>query len=337
MAIMIDMFKKKGDYMLKTRELTEASMLSALFVVLSLIAITTGIAYSLYLDILVPIIIGLIYFRCGLKYTILSAITSLLIIVLGLGDVVSGIWMSQGILLGILCGIFLKRDSLLLDDLVLSSLLGCILMIFVDVYFSALTGYSFIAEFEGYSVALSNRFIDPKVILYIFTASIPVGTVIFVYFGTLILGYKLNLLNSFSKNKFLLLKNLKTYRDYLCCSKKIIYFSVIYIGILEVLNMVNINGGGPYIRAAAISIEYLLFYTIISDSTSFIGKFIYIKTKSLKAFRLFGIVTLILLVLYFRITTLFLVIFNGVINFYLHFREKQEILIKRLIASENII
>ena len=85
--------------MFKTKDMVEAAMLSALFVVLSVIAIGTGIGYSLYLDIMVPLIISLIYLKCGFKYTALSAITSLTIIILVIGDIGAGIWMSQSMIL----------------------------------------------------------------------------------------------------------------------------------------------------------------------------------------------------------------------------------------------
>ena len=41
---------------MNARKLTEAAMLSALFVVTSMMAIYTGIAYTLYLDMIVPYI-----------------------------------------------------------------------------------------------------------------------------------------------------------------------------------------------------------------------------------------------------------------------------------------
>lgn len=94
---------------LKTRKLTEAAMLSALFVVVSIVAISTGIMYSIYLDMIVPIFISILYLRIGFKYTALSSITSLLIVALTIGDVPSAIWMSQGIILGLICGFFISK------------------------------------------------------------------------------------------------------------------------------------------------------------------------------------------------------------------------------------
>ena len=92
-------------------------MLSALFVVSSMVAIYTGIAYTLYLDMIVPLFICLIFMRLDFKYTLLSSITSLLIVTLAVGDVASAIWMSQGIIMGLICGYFIRRKGTIFDDL----------------------------------------------------------------------------------------------------------------------------------------------------------------------------------------------------------------------------
>ncbi|MCI9303467.1 hypothetical protein [Clostridium sp.] len=80
---------------MNTKKLTEAGVLSSLFVAMSMMAIYTGIAYTIYLDMVVPLFICLIYIRLGGKYTLMSSLTSLLIVTLVVGDIASAIWMSQ--------------------------------------------------------------------------------------------------------------------------------------------------------------------------------------------------------------------------------------------------
>ena len=133
---------------MKTKKLTEAAMLSALFVVSSMVAIYTGIAYTLYLDMIVPLFICLIFMRLDFKYTLLSSITSLLIVTLAVGDVASAIWMSQGIIMGLICGYFIRIKGKIFDDLFYSAILGTFVMVLIDIYFSKLTGYCFMNEFE---------------------------------------------------------------------------------------------------------------------------------------------------------------------------------------------
>lgn len=114
---------------MNARKLTEAAMLSALFVVTSMMAIYTGIAYTLYLDMIVPLFICLTYMRLGSKYTLLSSITSLLIVTLAVGDIASAIWMSQGIIMGLICGYFIRKKGTIFDDFLYSSILGCFVMV----------------------------------------------------------------------------------------------------------------------------------------------------------------------------------------------------------------
>jgi len=333
--------------------MTEAAMLSALFVVMTIIAITTGVAYSLYLEMVVPIIISLIYLRCGFKYTVLSAITSLLIIVLGLGDIISGIWMSQSILLGLICGIFIQKEGSAIDDIVYCSIIGCILMIFIDIYFSTLTGYSFIKESEGYAVRFSNWAINkdilhfkafnlevrlinwaitPQVIIYILVACLPLGTVIMTYFGAMVLGNKLNLLNQYGKNKFMVIKNFRKYSYYICCSKKITAIGITYLAVLGILELFNYHINIPYINTVVMAVKYIFLYVIIKDAQSFIGKYIYMKTKSKKLFTLAGLGTLALLIIRFKITTCIMILCSSFINLSLNMRDKQ---IKML--QENVL
>ena len=63
--------------------------------------------------------------------------------------------MSQSMILGLMCSIFIEKDSEIIDDIVYCTIFACILMIFIDIYFSKLIGYSFIKEFEAYTSSWS--------------------------------------------------------------------------------------------------------------------------------------------------------------------------------------
>ncbi|WP_291584107.1 DUF2232 domain-containing protein [Clostridium sp. UBA6640] len=317
--------------MFKTKDMVEAAMLSALFVVLSVIAIGTGIGYSLYLDVMVPLIISLIYLKCGFKYTALSAITSLTIIILVIGDIGAGIWMSQSMILGLMCSVFIEKDSEIIDDIVYCSIFACILMIFIDIYFSKLIGYSFIKEFEGYANSWSFKYIKPQVILYVLVACVPAGTVVATYLGTLVIGKKLKLLNEYGNEKFKLIKNYRKVGYYMCGSRNIIIMGITYLALLEVLNLLNYNIEIVYIRVIAISIKYILLYIVLKDANSFIGKFLYMKTRSKLLFSLVNLSTVIFLVIEFKITSWLMILGNIIINLSLDMRNKQLIFLKKCI------
>ena len=68
------------------KRLTEAAILSAAFIIITMVALSTGLGYGLYLDFGVPIIFALIYFRCDLKYTFMCGISSVLLILFVLGN-----------------------------------------------------------------------------------------------------------------------------------------------------------------------------------------------------------------------------------------------------------
>ena len=59
--------------------------------------------------------------------------------------------MSQSMILGLMCSIFIEKDSEIMMDICLLYYFACILMIFIDIYFSKLIGYSFIKGFEAYT------------------------------------------------------------------------------------------------------------------------------------------------------------------------------------------
>lgn len=56
--------------------------------------------------------------------------------------------MAQGMIIGFICTLFISKDSSIFDDLLLSSVLATFIIIFVDIYFSTLTGYSLIKDSE---------------------------------------------------------------------------------------------------------------------------------------------------------------------------------------------
>ncbi|WP_236879289.1 hypothetical protein [Clostridioides difficile] len=119
-----------------TKKLTEAALLSSLFIVVTIIAVSTGFGYAIYLDFIVPVFFCIICLKCDLKYTILSGITSLLIISLVLGNLGTAIWASQSVLLGIMCGYLINKPTMVMDDLVYGSVFGVIVMVFIDIYVS---------------------------------------------------------------------------------------------------------------------------------------------------------------------------------------------------------
>lgn len=320
---------------LKTRKLTEAAMLSALFVVVSIVAISTGIIYSLYLDMIVPIFISILYLRIEAKYTVLSAITSLLIVALTIGDVPSAIWMSQGIILGLICGFFISKKGDILDDILWASIGGCFIVILIDVYLTTLTGYSLIKDFDSVAVMFPLSEELTKMAFYIFVATIPVGTVLVSYIGTLFIGHKLNILNEASKEKYKIVRNFRKIGGYLCCSKKTYLISIGYLFIVEIINSTNFIINSTYINTVIMSIRVVFMYFVIKDSFGFIRQYIYIKSKSQTIAQILSFSVLYLLIVNIYLTTIVLIIGSVVVNLLLPIRDKEINTIKKYLEVDG--
>lgn len=320
---------------LKTRKLTEAAMLSALFVVVSIVAISTGLMYSIYLDMIVPIFISILYLRIELKYTALSSITSLLIVALTIGDVPSAIWMSQGIILGLICGFFISKKGAILDDILWASIGGCFIVILIDVYLSALTGYSLIKDFDSVAVMFPLNEEVTKMAFYIFVATIPVGTVLVSYVGSLFIGHKLNILNGASKEKYSILRNFRKIGSYLCCSKRTYSIAIIYLLIVEIINNTNFTINLTYINTVIMSIRVVFIYFVIKDSFGFIRQYIYIKSKSPTVAQILSFTLLYLLIVNIYMTTILLIIGSVVVNLLLKIRDREINIVKHYLEVEG--
>ena len=308
-------------------------MLSALFVVSSMIAIYTGIAYTLYLDMVVPLFVCLIYMRLDLRHTLLSSITSLLIVTFAIGDVASAIWMSQGILMGLICGYFIRKKETIFDDLFYSAILGTFIMVLIDIYFSKLTGYSFMKEFDSYRdlFPLGSEYMTMA--FNIFVAMMPMSTILIVYVGALLIGKKLMILNENCTEKYMIIKNFKRYGSYICCSKKTYYFGIIYLILTELINLTGFEFKFVYFKTVIMAIRVIVIYFVLKDSFTFVIRGIFSKIKSNGMSQLIWLGALYMLLIDFKSTFIILVIGSQIINYSMKLRDAQINMLKTSILK----
>ena len=318
---------------MNTKKLTESAMLSALFVVSSMIAIYTGIAYTLYLDMVVPLFVCLIYMRLDLRHTLLSSITSLLIVTFAIGDVASAVWMSQGILMGLICGYFIRKKETIFDDLFYSAILGTFIMVLIDIYFSKLTGYSFMKEFDSYRdlFPLGSEYM--AMAFNIFVAMMPMSTILIVYVGALLIGKKLMILNENCTEKYMIIKNFKRYGSYICCSKKTYYFGIIYLILTELINLTGFEFKFVYFKTVIMAIRVIVIYFVLKDSFTFVIRGIFSKIKSNGMAQLIWLGALYMLLIDFKSTFIILVIGSQIINYSMKLREAQINMLKTSILK----
>lgn len=318
---------------MNTKKLTESAMLSALFVVSSMIAIYTGIAYTLYLDMVVPLFVCLIYMRLDLRHTLLSSITSLLIVTFAIGDVASAIWMSQGILMGLICGYFIRKKETIFDDLFYSAILGTFIMVLIDIYFSKLTGYSFMKEFDSYRdlFPLGSEYM--AMAFNIFVAMMPMSTILIVYVGALLIGKKLMILNENCTEKYMIIKNFKRYGSYICCSKKTYYFGIIYLILTELINLTGFEFKFVYFKTVIMAIRVIVIYFVLKDSFTFVIRGVFSKIKSNGMAQLIWLGAIYMLLIDFKSTFIILVIGSQIINYSMKLREAQINMLKTSILK----
>ena len=318
---------------MNTKKLTESAMLSALFVVSSMIAIYTGIAYTLYLDMVVPLFVCLIYMKLDLRHTLLSSITSLLIVTFAIGDVASAIWMSQGILMGLICGYFIRKKETIFDDLFYSAILGTFIMVLIDIYFSKLTGYSFMKEFDSYRdlFPLGSEYM--AMAFNIFVAMMPMSTILIVYVGALLIGKKLMILNENCTEKYMIIKNFKRYGSYICCSKKTYYFGIIYLILTELINLTGFEFKFVYFKTVIMAIRVIVIYFVLKDSFTFVIRGIFSKIKSNGMAQLIWLGAIYMLLIDFKSTFIVLVIGSQIINYSMKLRDAQINMLKTSILK----
>lgn len=319
-----------GDNLENTKKLTEASLLSSLFIIITLVLLGSGFGYALYLDFVVPIFFCIILLKCDIKYSILSGITSLFIIGIVFGDIGTSIWITQSIILGILCGVLISKKGTILDDILIGTILGIIIMVFIDIYASNLIGYSFIKEFQGYAKAFKYKDFS-VVIYYIFIGIYPMGTIFSIYILSLLFTNKLNIAKNKTKTKVNIINNFKFCLRFICLSKNVFYASFIYIFLVEIINLLNFNISGVYLKTIIISIEYICFYFIIRDSYTLIQNYIILNYKRGVYIKIVTIILLFMLIIMFKLSTLILILITLILD------KKQNIRLRQFIIINNYI
>ena len=306
-------------------------MLSAAFVAISVVCISIGLGYFGYIDFIVPAFTGIILLKCDFKYTILSCITSHILIIFIVGDLSSGIMMSQSMILGIVITYFIKRDGSIFDDLFYSSIAACIVVISIDINFSVLTGYSFLRESRDYLQVLPPIYEQYKhIILYLSVACIPVGTVIIGYIATLMLSNKFKIEHSCIIKKWKIIKSFKKCGALVSCSRKSIYVGIIGLAIILLINNFVLRDKYTYIAILFNSIKYIILFFIIQDSFGLVNKFMYSKINSRSKFIIYQLISIYFLIICFKTTSIIMVTLNLYLDYKFNLKLKYKSILNNL-------
>lgn len=314
---------------METRKLTEGALLSALQIVLGLILLPTGIGYSLYVELLLPVMMTVIYARCGRKIGFLAGMNTVILSIFCFGNVVSAIYIGQALGFGFLCGGLIQRKGGFRDDLMIASLIGCVFLLILD----ALT-----AQFVGYSLLdtagldeIFYRFLPDgteemfQIIFYISIASVPIASVMMAYVGGLMLGHHMRLLRGEALEKYRMIHDFKVLAPYHYHSKKVIYYAI--GGILCCYFLWPFAKGG-YLKTILATSGLVLLYFVLTDFIKLIAQYLIDlgKTPMVASFFYFGM--LIALMNAFYITCGMIMIVGCLIDVKASTRERQEQILK---------
>ena len=319
------------------KKLTEAAILSSAFIIITMIALSTGIGYGLYLDFGVPIIFALIYFRCDFKYTFMCGISSVILILFVMGNFAAALLVSQSFLIGLICGYLISKSSQLFDDLFIGSIMGVVFMVLIDIYARNIIGYSFMQEFQGYIDYMKSKppilievapwitDINFEVLYYLLIAIFPFGMVFSIYIISVICGKRLRILSENGKRKYFMVRAIRSCGSFMNIRKKYFYTAILYIILVNILEMSNIRFSNVYLKTIITCVQYLSYYFVFRDTHILIGNFINIKFKKKSLNLIYLLVTLILLCNVFRITY---VIISLYMDKKYNLREKQDYIVK---------
>lgn len=322
------------------KKLTEAAILSSAFIIITMIALSTGIGYGLYLDFGVPIIFALIYFRCDFKYTFMCGISSVILILFVMGNFAAALLVSQSFLIGLICGYLISKSSQLFDDLFIGSIMGVVFMVLIDIYARNIIGYSFMQEFQGYIDYMKSKppilmevapwitEINFEVLYYLLIAIFPFGMVFSIYIISVICGKRLRILSENGKRKYFMVRSIRSCGSFMNIRKKYFYTAILYIILVNILEMSNIKFSNVYLKTIITCVQYLSYYFVFRDTHILIGNFINIKFKKKSLNLIYLLVTLILLCNVFRITVLTYVIISLYMDKKYNLREKQDYIVK---------
>ena len=322
------------------KKLTEAAILSSAFIIITMIALSTGIGYGLYLDFGVPIIFALIYFRCDFKYTFMCGISIVILILFVMGNFAAALLVSQSFLIGLICGYLISKSSQLFDDLFIGSIMGVVFMVLIDIYARNIIGYSFMQEFQGYIDYMKSKppilievapwitDINFEVLYYLLIAIFPFGMVFSIYIISVICGKRLRILSENGKRKYFMVRAIRSCGSFMNIRKKYFYTAILYIILVNILEMSNIRFSNVYLKTIITCVQYLSYYFVFRDTHILIGNFINIKFKKKSLNLIYLLVTLILLCNVFRITVLTYVIISLYMDKKYNLREKQDYIVK---------
>lgn len=305
---------------METKKLTEGGLLASLLIVIGIVMMLSGVGYWLYLDLIAPIIMALIDLRSGKKVSMIVAFSVICITFLIQGDLVAMLYLIQAFAFGLLCSCLLQYKFGLMEDLMLSSIMGCLLMLGLDRLLVMLTGVSLLDEVPiEVATFLSKEQLE--VFYYIMIAATPVASMLFVYIGSLLLGNRLRLLKKSQEEKYKQVRYYMHLSPWIYCSSKTVIISVLGVIITSFIAMCLEKG---YLKALFVCFAVSLLYFLLQDLMKLIvnyGYQVFGKYRILIPFIHLGM--FVALFTHFIVTSVVLVLLGSIIDYKTKMRQQK--------------
>lgn len=313
---------------METKKLTEGALLSAMQVVLGILLISTGVGYSLYLQIIFPITVTVIYLRCGIKVGSISSLNALMIIGLYFGDIIGAVYMIQSLGFGLICGYLIGRKGCLQDDLMYASLIGCFFLLILDALTANIVGTSLLSRegmemfYEWVPNGTEQLF---EALFYMTIASVPIATVLMTYVGGLILGHRMGLLSGPAKEKYRAIRYFKFIIPHSYHSKKGIKSALAgIIGCGFLWPIISHN----YVKALVATSGIVLLYFVLTDLIKLIAQYLVDTGKNPGLVSLVHLGILFSLFYAFRVVSCMIIIIGCLIDIKKPTRLRQQQILK---------
>lgn len=260
---------------METKRMTEGGILSAIQIVLGLILIPTGIGYSLYVEIVLPITMALMYLRCGRRVSIIAGMNTLFLLTFGFANIGLAVYAFQSLGIGFLTGYILEKNQSVQDDLLVESLIGCLFVLILDLLTANILGYSLLDD-DGITEMILEMIPGAdasmiQIFYYLSIASVPVAAVLMTYIGSIILGKRLGLKQATIAEKYAFIKYYKQLVPFMYQGKKLARYTLIGL-VINLMLWPYVSQ--PYLKAWIACSSAIFAYFGLMDLSKLIGQFI---------------------------------------------------------------
>lgn len=315
--------RKRRSQDVETKKITEGGILSAIQIILGLILIPTGIGYSFYIEILLPITMTLIVLRCDLKIGALAGINTIGVIMLCFGNALIGIYGLQALGFGWLTGMILNKKWSIATDLLVECLVGCLFLLVLDGLTAKLVGVSLLDDEVTALVFEMAPNIDRgmiQVIYYLSIAAVPVALALISYIGSLLVGYRIGILQKTPKEKYWIIRYYKRTLPYVYQNKKVVRYLLVGVWVQRHLWPYLSH---PYLKAWVACSCVIAIYFILIDEVKLIGQGILLKWQQPLLALVYHWGALLGLIYAFKWTGILMIVIGAWVEKSMHLREKQ--------------